>query len=514
MELRLNQNNTIKMIDQFTGEEILWNVAIFERTRLSSIENIFRDINGYWSKVPENRLRTIWNIYSEIREIFNTVFDFNQLTVCLTEAVSRLYEQMPMDEIEHWVKFYGKVKYPEKLDLEHDPMDNNPGRTYLRSDYHGLIVLTVGFRAMVPIWGEYMSRIRTDTSSTFKEFMAMKLLSRTYMINNPYTDRLRVYIESSIKVPNKTKLEDNSAAILAGLGSDELPDWLLAFVAVRRMSVVEIDAHDERGSIISNIYGYVSHAIVDLDRKFGGSIKEKRSTESSKQEDEISQLESYRVKHEVSYGDIASFSVYVLNANSLAHDIDPTVPLELVAQCLHHALPLIDLPISKHHVVLTQWITATVMPPKAIHTLHKVDILRLMAITQAILFHWGYDELAVLLTAQVFEGSANTSILMETKHRLPNELVIKLNELYPYTDVNDKDNTKKSNFAIKDISNFHKEINMNQWIVNVGKEMRSRCSYIYDQGSFSVMALSPNALEMLARLVIHLNTRDTQQEIA
>lgn len=509
MELQLAGDNTLKLVDHYTGEEIPWNVSIFERTRLSTIDNLFRDINGYWTRVPENRLRQIWNIYAEIREVFNTIFDFNQLTLTLMELVSKLYELMPIDEIENWVKFYGKVKYPDVLEIEHDPLDPNPGRTYLRSDYHGLIVLTVSLRPMVPIWGEYMSRIRTDTSSTFKEFMAMKLLTKTYVINNPYTERLKIYIQSSIKIPNKSAIEDNSSAILAGLGTDELPDWLLAFVAVRRMSVVEIDASKERGSIISNIYGYVSHAIKDLDRKFGGAIKEKRPEgNSNKKEDEISQLESYRVKHEVSYGEISLFSIYGRDVHGVAKAIDPTIPDDLVDYCQQHISNLLDLPITRQHITLVQWITATVIPSRAIYTLHKADLLRLMGVTQAILKHWGFHELAIVATAEPHQGSANVSILMEVKHRLSPEIVSELNKLYPYTDPTDKDSSKKANYGIKAITTFHKEVNMIQWRVKAGREIWNGCQYIYDQGSFHLMAFSPNALETIAKLVIHLNTRN------
>lgn len=501
MQLQLVEDNTVVLINEMTGESIPWDVTIFERTRFSTVVDVFRDVNAYWAYIGPVRCATIWNVYKEIYSVWEQVPDLHRLTSKLIELCARIYAEMPAEEIEHWVKLHGNVRYPEGLKLIHDPEDRLPGRTYLRSDYQGLIVLTIALRPMVPIWGEYMMRVKENVGSVWKEYIAMKLLTESTLSKSAPMERLKLYIEACLT----TTPINNSAAIVRGLGSAELPDWLLAFVVVRRMAVGDIDAHKEHGSIISNIWGYVSNAIKDLDRKFGGGLKEKRP-EDANIEDEGSLLESYKVKEDISAGDVAVFSVYTENIHAMTLRLDPTIPPQLIDKCIHMTMPLTNLNIKLYHKTIVQWVMAMsyVLPAKSIPCLNKQALLRTMAATQAALLHWGFVELAALLTAEAVPHQKDTFITTDARVRVSAEITEQLNALYPHFNQTDK-TVKRANYAGIAITAIQKEIAGSIWRVNMPAEYRKQ---IPTMDNRSQMTCPPNLIEQLSHLTIKLANQE------
>lgn len=497
MELQLSDDSTVTLISD-TGEYIAWNVSVFDRTRFTTVEDVFRDINGYWSRLTENRRARIFAVYMEIYNALDSIHDPARLAAELIGLVEKLYAEMPMSEVEHWVKFYGTIRLPETLKTEYDPDDPNPGRTYLKSDYLGLVILAVSLRPMVPVWGEYIRRIKGEAGSVYKEYAAMRLLSRSHLSSSVPMERLRLYIESSVQYGN-----NNTAAILAGLGSAELPEWLLSVVVVRRMAVGEIDAIDDRGSIISNIYGFVSNTLKDLDRKFGGGIKEKHP-EDSGMEDEGSLLESYKVKQDLAAGDIVMFSVYTEEVLGMVCKIDETVPGDYISACVAHTHKLQELFIRQHHQTLCQWVMAKSMPPQSIPCLDKPALLRVMAATQSVLWHWGFPELAALVTADVAQMGKDMLLAVDSRSRIPAELVEELSALYPHGErEGDKLNPglRKNNVASKAIAALVKEMSGSTWTLTCPPELIKQCQGV---DNLHRMAIPPNVMEMLAKLVIKL----------
>lgn len=451
-----------------------WNASIYDRTSFNDVEGIFRDINAYWSRLPVTRQAAIWKIYSDIKEVIYNIQDPTRLHSKLVHLVKDLYDQHPMDEISHYRKFYADIRYPTNLKDDYAPGDS-PERTYLRSDYMGLVDLAIALRPMVPLWGEYIKRIRTEAGSNFKEQVGMGLLARASIMQSEPMIRMQNYVESNIAYETATP-----SAVLNGLGTTQLGDWLLALTVVRRLSIGDISAVDNNSSLISNAYGFITSTLNSMDRKFGNKITEKHRTNDPIEEDNASLIETYKVKQEVSDGDLAVLSIHTENVVTMALRIEPELDPALIEACHQAALPLGEMEICPHHLTLCQWVMAPVVPARGVPNLNKPALLRVMAATQAILWHWGFPDLAALATAQPAERVGDIMVGGQegnTRGRIPREMVDQLAELYPHYQQQggksrrDSIDEKRSrdrqvNVACRAIEALAREMTKQDWVIN------------------------------------------------
>jgi hypothetical protein len=425
--------NTCRVIND-DGDYIDWNVAIFNHTRFKTVDAPFRDINRYWSCLSTQRKKLIFNCYKDIKEVLDRVSLFGedrvnvkQLSNELPAKVASLYNLMPLEEIEQWSNKFSQVQFPTGLKIQHEEDDKLPDKTYLVSDYKGLVILTLTLRPMVPVWGEYVRLIQKQTGTLFKEYVGIKLINHTQIIHSEYYKRLDRYINACVTNDVETR-----GAVVAGISKSEIPDWLMSIVIIRRLSVGEIDASEETGNIITNIYGFVASTLDGLNKKFGG-VREKYPEDKVGEDGETgSVIEGFRPKQQASAGDIMIFNVYADNTFKIVKDIDPTVPDDLIELCMESSKCLRTLNVTNLHQVLVQWVLAEVISPQAVLSLNREPFISSVAATQAILIHWGFYVLAGLLNSKGLLPDGNTAIINPT-FRISSDLIDELNIYYPYS---------------------------------------------------------------------------------
>lgn len=409
------------------GKCTTWDAGMYDRTSRGAGAAIFNEINAYWATLPANRQQAIWDVYEKIQETFETVFDSNKLHSTLVALTKELLEQHPLDEIDYWIKIRSNLKIPASMKEAYGPNDPRD-RTYLRADYAGLMILAIALRPMVPVWGEYIRRIKDESGSNYKEYLALGLLARSGIIRSEPMLRLRRYIEASVGTDTVTL-----SSVIGGLGSAELPEWLLGLALTRPVVLVNISECDDRNNIISNIYRVVKNSIDTLNRKFSGAINEKRRVNDAVDDDNSSLAENYKVKQEISDGDLVILSVYTEDTNAMALKVDPTVDLELVQLCQRELSRHGQLEINQHHLTLTQWSLKPAISARGIPSLNKPSLLRAMSVTQALLWHWGFIDLALLVAASPVLAQGEEMLgVVESRSRIPREHVARLMELYPY----------------------------------------------------------------------------------
>lgn len=500
------------------NEETLdWNVSVFNHTRFKTVDDPFRDVNRYWASLSAQRRQQIFNCYKEIREIISRVgtvgddqINIRQLGQEIPAKITLLYSLMPFEEMERWTEKYSRVIYPTGLKEVHDVDDPMPDRTYLVSDYRGLVVLTTALRPMVPIWGEYIRLIQKSTGTLFKEHVAIKLISQSHLaISKPYL-RLERYIRCCI-----TNDVDTRGAVVNGISKAEIPEWLLAIVSIRRLSVGEIDAHEVTGSIITNIYGFVTSTLNDLNKKFGG-VREKYPEDKGTGEDGEtgSNLEGYRPKQPASTGDLMIFNVYTENVINMAKELDPTVPDELVMKCLESSNCMRTKNINTPHMAILQWVMSDVISPQALASLHKEPLIRVIAATQALLIHWQFYTLALLLNSQgiIPDGSA---MAFSSNIRISPAKLEKLNILYPYTINMQGSSGKTTNPAVNAIFSVTRQISACKWPCLANDELmalinsRANGNILVDNSGRTVLNQPDASLsEQLASLIIRVKSEN------
>ena len=505
MQLTQPNTSTVSVVAD-DGERLDFNVSVFNHTRFKSVDNAFRDINRFWNTLPIPRRKAIFAVYKRIHEHFVSLRDVGKGRLNLeafgrelTSMVAQLYQYMPIEEMEQWVNRHGEISYPKTLKEQHDIDEPMPDKTYLISDYRGLVVLTAILRPMVPIWGEYIKLIIKSVGTLFKEYIAINLLSATPIQYSKQYERLRRYIECCI-----TNDIDTRGAVVAGISKSEIPEWLLAIVIVRRLSVGDIDADDNTGNIITNVYGFVNTTLTDLNPKFG-TVREKYDPEGSNDDETSSNLEGYRPKQTASTGDIMIFNVYTQELYTMAKEIDPTVPEELVHMCKRSISVMHNYEITKPHMALLQWVMAEAISPQAIASLYKEPLLNTMAVTQALLIHWKFELLALLLNS-VGQVPDNGTVLASVATKINSQLMDKLNIYYPYT-INSGGNNKPQNPGATAVFKMSAIINSCRWVCNASSELLQHIGYTLETPRLKLIHRDMNISDQLASLVIYTNEK-------
>lgn len=492
------------------GNVLLWSMDGYYRSKMAKPDVIFRDINDYMSRLPVNRQVELGKLYSEIHGLFKKTMSVQTLTDKLIELIEKLYILVQLPEIYFWVKKHSKITYPTTLRYVHDEDDINPNRTYLREDYDGLIVLSIALRPMVPIWGEFIGVLKRKTDAAVnihKEYVALKLLARSSLMESEYVERLIRYIEASFG-----KEVDTNVVILSTFSSSEISTWLLALCLIRRLSTGEIDTDDPKSSgIISSVHTYVLHTILGLQKKFG-DYKDKfsKASDSDGDKSNSSRLDAYRVRQDISTGDQMVFTVFTRKHRRIKRHIDTTIPDELVQACvdnLHNNHP--NMSIKDEHITMLQWIGAAAIPPRSVPLLERKSLLNLLGVCQAALFHWGYEDLAHLITSIPLSKDTDIMNIREepAKGVISNSLAVLLKELDIYYPQTGYDTVLKRpiNLAYVSVQKLVSGFNAYDWISTVPENFNNGSqTYI---GGNSRIEIGPNLQVSLINLILDLNKR-------
>ena len=450
------------------SEELSFNIALFDRMSYSGGYQIFEQINGYWSYIQPSVQDKIFNIYKQIREVYDSVWDVNELTIRLHALVKELFELHLLDDIHHWTWFHSNALLPDGLRESFKDSHETPGtreRTYLKDDYKWLVSLSISLRIMIPIWGEFIARTKKN-NTVFKEYYAFLLLSHSNLINSEPMERLRVYVEHSLPADKSI-----SSAIYGGIDSGEFPTWVLGLVTVRRLSIGDVRGVDPTSSLVTFIYKYIGQKVKSHDNSFIGRVNDKRSdSESSDSENNLSKLEGYKIKQAIPAGDIAIISYYLENTHNLAIRVCPDIDLNLVDITIQSVKVLENKQIWTPQRTLAQWVMKKVIPPNSLLHIKKIQVLDVLGIATAVLWHKGYFELAGLLCAINQDNTTELSIGgTDSRSRITKEQLEQLEIYYPYTrkPVGKQKILKKINPAVESIESTATMFSEHDWILTL-----------------------------------------------
>lgn len=498
------------------GKELQWDISAYaktsERASTVDIHHMFDEINAYWLTVDAEHLDAIWTIYTQIRAEFNSIGDFKQMNKRLRDMVGRLYNHVNLDNILHWMLFHSNVRIPNGLKDEYAPTDS-PDRTYLRTDYHKLAALAISLRPMVPIWGEYLVLSKQDAGPAWKEYYALSLLYNTYLNECEAMVKLRAFVQNTVD----SNMQAGSAmtAVVGGLSTEEFHMWVLATTLTRRVAVGEVSAPNDTSTLITNTYNYINNTWRSGDRKLGkphgGKLSEKKPfADGASDEDKTSHIENYKVKQQVADGDLTILSAYTERVFDMANKIDPGIAPYHVQLCLDFAQTLLTKQIPIELSPLTQWPLSSCLTPRGIPLLPKPAMIRAMAVAQAALWHWGFYDLAALVTASRIDVDEDVYISgNESRNSIPKDLRAELEVLYPYYRPSraKQESSRKLNVAFRAVDDFTDVLTTHDWYINAPDALLSQCS---TEGESRRMSIPIDIRTQLAKLIIKLATDQGQ----
>jgi len=463
-------NGIASVITQHGDRALEWVLSPYERVNFQNPNHLFDNANAYLAKLDKDVQHRIWSMYDEIFLAFEEIENIDVLQTTVTELVNRLYTLIDVDALRLWCSLYGVYTMPPDL---HDEYSEGFTKelTYLRKDYKGLLFLTTALRFMVPIWGEYIKRNKAEIGTAYKEYMATALIGESDLFDSPEVNRLVEYIEARVGKQDTLK----PTAIHGGLGSVQQVDWLLSLTLLRRIAVAETDRQD--GSIISTIYNVITNLIENMDKTIGSGkiimdVDRYRPKRGEEREDNDSVAENLQISQRVSDAHPIIAETYVSDYISMAKDLCNAVPKRLVRECVVRLTKEADLEIEPFRVNIVAIIASDAVSIRSLHSLHFPELLRMIGVTQAILIHHGFYDIANILTARcqpqdptIIRGDSYTS---STRSRLTKDNVEALMKLYPYYKLKAKPTERKKTDCegVEFIEGFNKHTQTLDWFYN------------------------------------------------
>lgn len=498
VKIRSNSDNTV----------LIFNTAHYVKASPNPIntKDLFGPINIFLGKLSVDKQLAIFNCYKRIYITINDItIPVQTLKKRLATLVGELYAQFTEDELHDWLKHESNISIHSEI--RNEPYDSTPPeRTYLTDDYRYLMTLSLAMRMMLPVWGQLIPITVATDGGDYKEYGVFELISKSWIAESKSINRLINYLSSSIEGKGTS---DN--ATIGGLSKEELPVYVLAIGVVRRLPIASLS-----DNIVSNLYNYLILNVLnglDSGRRIASNLRAKRPEGSKETEGQegTSRAEELKVKELLSAGDRVPNDIFASRPFDVMHHIDSTVPEDLIIDCLNHAGELLEFPIQSksHYMRLTQWVVnynPGTLPGDACETVvAKDNLIKCLALAQATLWHWGFTQLAVLMTAIPDEFITGDVEYPSIKERIDPALVTEGNSIYihNFTKPVTGDPSKR-----KDDSTFVLCIDaMWQLIRKYGKWQATCSPLLLKQAGFSetTFTMPKDIKDQIARLLIKIS---------
>lgn len=491
------------------SKTLYWDIQKYSRSKPLNTACLFDNFNQWVSTFSGGKQTQLFEQFEAIHTVFEHGVDVVKLHRALAKHLSEIYTLLEFDALKQWALNHAVVFIPPDLKTIHEPTETQLtiNMTYLRDDYYNLVVLSILLKPLMVVFGQYMSHTEKEVANAFKEHYALGLLRDCAFIKTAVFERLVVYVNtlSENELRKKSLTNSKRAAIFSGLGSEELPTWLLAKALVRRIVV-----HEEQMqvSIISSVYQIVKQKVNGLNSEFNSRVDDKEFYSDENSEDNTSILENYKVKQEITDGDLEVLSYYMRRVEPIYATVDPTADPKKRAHCeaFFNENPLIE--VTSVQLVLAQWVLARAISPRSLPLLNKVALLNGLSVTQTLLWHWGYLELALLMGASPCEEVSYASSAPPTQ--LSKAHYETFAKHYPHYRQPNRSNTAKrqNNVVCRAINELSNRIVHHDWLVHGPEPLLTRYGYHYSGYRHIVSAEIRNTLGALVTKLVELESSE------
>jgi hypothetical protein len=328
---------------------------------------------------------------------------------------------------------------------------------------------------VVPVWGELIAFTEKHKilGTHWKEYAAYQLLTRTPLMDCEAMNKLRTYVHAYIPTDRSKR---PYSAIMAGVGSEDFPEWLLGVIVFRRVCIGDISNSNPESHMVSSIHSYILNRLSPSESAFIGHVREKNTKEKTDgEESKLSRLENYKTRQELSEGDVAIIVHTMRDPYFVLRRVSPSTPIELLDISLKTVKVLMSHRIQEPQLRIMQYVLARCCRPRGLQYLPKDIFLQALAVTQAVLWHRGHYEVAGLVSARADEtGAEYIEPSMSHHGRISKELIENLNTLYPYmlrsTSKQQKESGKTQNAAIVAINEVSDQLGDYGWTLTLPSE--------------------------------------------
>lgn len=491
---------------EHNNEKVIFSITSFSRENFKKFD-IFYQINMYFNSLPLPEQNKLFSMYSDMRDTFDNVWNKTDLSINLNKKVIAFTNEFKVGALVDWIMLRSDIIIPRDFEVEYVySIDNHNSRdrTYLRSDYTQLVALSLIMRAMIPIFGEFISRIRQDAGNTFKEYYAFQLLNNSNIIEHEVVTKLILYIDLTVGAER-----NNQNTVIDGINSEEFTTWLLSLVGVRRLSVGDIRGIEPRVNLVTFMHKFITEKVNSVNNKGASSIRSKDEDErKGETEPKLSKLERYKIKMPISIGEILELEHSVKDLRNIAFKLSANMTNELFEKCQRSSARLLEHDILEPQMTLLRWVFKPIISPIGIKYLPKEHTVKCLGVCQAVLWARGHEYLSLLSTSYVdVKKDMEFITSLDTRARVPKELTDEINILYPYSKRigSKKIQSKPINLAIHSIDRLVTDLTVAVWDMTADTEYITK---VFSNGHTRRITINHDIRILLAKLVIEIAKRD------
>lgn len=447
------------------GVELVFQVKFLGASKKNDIEgtNSFDPINAIVSRWTRERQDAIFALYSKAFTVITTSTSVGSLNAGTRAVVNEFAKHLDLFEIREWFLRYSDLHIPDSVNKDtHDNLESKwtPELTYLKDDYIDLVALVLAFRFILPIWGEYIVAGCDDKENfdpKWKAFYALRLLSRTHLYQSNAMGRLFKYVEASIK-----KDMPVDSAIMFGVSTEDTVEWVSSLLILTRLSVGDVRGREDTINLIACMYSFIRTKLANLSTTMNGEVKHKLEATNGAEESKISKYESFRSATELSIGDVATID-HFLNPYKVLGRMRPNIPQEVIAEAIAEFINIDYVDLLDSQMTLIKWVLGSEFKGKTIQYASIDKQYIAMLIAQIILWHDGYKDLSILVSARTRSQQGISMATVPITTALKNEI----KRLYPYPKRGCSKQQAAQNQALSIINEIANELSSRTWYTTV-----------------------------------------------
>lgn len=488
------------------GQRVSFMFSTFKKDNFADNNEVFKHINAYWAGQTEPFQKHVFDLYKEIEDCFHDILNRDLLTERLKDFVKQLYALHPFSTMRTWViNFSGLVVPPsfnENYILDAD-RNTTVDKTYVREEYRELLTLSLMLRLMVPIWATYVRHIRSHTGNGLKELQAFKLLERTEIPDSSPVVKLKQYIHANIR-------KENATIPVSFISEDDIPYWVMTLTCVRRLCVGDLQPKNPRANLATLVSNFIDTKTNYKDGDFSSTVQTKTTGDFGGDENKISTMECFRENTEISVGESEELQFSVEDIYQVAEKVCVSLPRALLDHCLQTTQILNQHMIFPPQKSLMCWVVKDAIPPEGVDFLDKPTQVRLLALTQAVLWFKGFEYLSLLATSVAPIETGHRIAHMPTKTRVPEELQRKLREIYPHVRVvqHRKTPSREECYITNDIEMITNELANYAWRGTASLDMIQK---VFGPETQSRVTITPDIRIRLTELAIAVGSNSLSQ---
>jgi len=399
--------------------------------------DLYNCINKYWGMQTQQELLKFEALYIEAYNTLDSELELNELNIELNRIIFNLMSLFDWNRFKLWCIIHGDFNLTVGIKDELGEKDSIEF-TYFTKDYEDLVFFSIIMKAIMPIWGMYYNNLNRLVGKEYVLLSALELIRNDYTDSNPAFTKLEQYVNTIAS----EKIKITGFSITNDIGSEEIPDYLLAFALWKKVCIFDPRVYND--SIIRNIHALLKDR---CDRINGGGPNQKNINDEKEAERSI--VDTYKIVQRIPPSVEVITSYFIQNNYARYENISPD-EFNRVRSLLP---PSFD--IKEYHTPILAAVCGKEIGGRNIRLIRYEPLIDLITIAHIKLIRWNLLALAELIISNPKQKNFNTMSVNNNKNQniLMSQINAQLHSIYRYAG-NQNPGLKLIETIIKEVSGF------------------------------------------------------------